>query len=275
MLPLRMPTHPYFGPEKPHAFAHRGGAKRFPENTALAFREALALGCTHIETDVRATRDGAIVCFHDERVERTTNGAGRLRDMTLAELKSLDAGYRFTPDGGITFPYRGRGLTVPTLEEALAVRDDARLNLEIKPGEGALIPSLAALIERKRLNDRVLVASADERLVQAFRETSRYTVVTSAGGREVFHFWLAAKKGYHRLRTYPFQALQVPPRHRGLTVVTRRFVEAAHDHGIEVHVWTIDEPAEMHRLLALGVDAIMSDVPDKLIEALSIASAAP
>ncbi len=260
-----MATHPYFSSSSPRTFAHRGGAKRFPENTVFAFREALALGVTHIETDVRCTRDGAIVCIHDAKVDRTTNGSGKVRDMTLAELKTLDAGYRFTPDGGRTFPYRGRGITVPTLEEALAI-EGARLNLEIKPGEGALIPSLHALIAKRRLHDRVLVASADDRLVQAFRETSRATVVTSAGRNEIFRFWIAARTGLHRFETYPFQALQVPPTHGLLTVVDRRFVEAAHEHGIEVHVWTIDAPPEMHRLLGLGVDALMSDLPDKLVE---------
>jgi glycerophosphoryl diester phosphodiesterase len=263
-----MSLHPYFTPEKPHAFAHRGGAKVFPENTTFAFREALALGCTHIETDIRATRDGTIVCLHDAKVDRTTNGKGRVRDMELAELKSLDAGYRFTPDGGRTFPYRGRGLTVPTLEEALAVDENARLNLEIKPGEGALIPSLASLVRRRGLNDRILVASADDRLVRAFRETARNTVVTSAGQREIFRFWLAARTGLHRSFTYPFQALQVPPTYRGLTIIDHCFVDAAHAHGIEVHVWTIDAPTEMHRLLSFGVDALMSDYPGKLLEVL-------
>ncbi len=263
-----MPQHPYFAPPLPHAFAHRGGAKRFPENTAFAFREAIALGASHIETDVRRTRDGAIVCIPDARVDRTTNGHGRVADMSLAELKSLDAGYRFSPDGGRTFPYRGRGITVPTLDEALAVHPDARLNLEIKPGEGGMIDALLERIEAGRLHRRVLVASAVDAIVQTFRRASRGTVVTSAGRGEIFRFWAAARTGHHRFCTYPFQALQVPATHRGLVVVDRRFVDAAHAHGIEVHVWTIDDPEERRRLLALGVDALMSDLPDVLLDAV-------
>lgn len=262
-----MPAHPYFAPPKPRAFAHRGGAKRFPENTALAFRKALALGCSHIETDLRLTRDGAIVCFHDETVDRTTNGVGRVREMTLAALESLDAGYRFTPDG-VTFPYRGRGITVPTLEEALAVSEDARLSLELKPGEPALVPRLAEIVREPRFRDRVLVASADTRLIQEFREASRHEVLTSAGRREIGRFWVEAKRRSRSSKTCPFQALQVPPSYRGLTIVDRRFVDAAHERGVEVHVWTVDDPAEMHRLLALGVDGLMSDVPDALLDAL-------
>ncbi|MBC7170810.1 MAG: glycerophosphodiester phosphodiesterase [Polyangiaceae bacterium] len=263
-----MKRHPYFAGVEPHAFAHRGGARRFPENTAFAFREALALGCTHIETDLRRTRDGVIVCFHDERVERTTNGTGRVRDMTLAELKSLDAAYRFSPDGGRSFPLRGRGITVPTLEEALAVRSDARLNLEIKSGEEAIIPQLIELIEREKLHGRVLVASAQDRIIQAFRRASRHTVATSSGQWEIFDFWATTRTGLHRFRSYPFQALQVPATFHGLVIVDERFVRAAHAHGIEVHVWTVDDPIEMKRLLALGVDALMTDLPSTLLEVL-------
>ncbi|HEX7955748.1 MAG TPA: glycerophosphodiester phosphodiesterase family protein, partial [Pyrinomonadaceae bacterium] len=128
-----VPEHQYFSqdrPDSPLAIAHRGGAGLWPENTLHAFEHAAALGVDVIETDVRATADGEIVVFHDERVERTTDGAGEVRALTLADLKRLDAAHRWSPDGGRTYPLRGRGVTVPTLGEVFAALPEMRFNIE-------------------------------------------------------------------------------------------------------------------------------------------------
>src|SRR5574341_1011125 len=145
------PDHPFFASERPGAqvIAHRGGAHLRPENTLAAFSHAVEIGADVVDTDVRTTADGAIVCIHDATVERTTEGAGRVESLTLGELQKLDAGYRWSTDGGRTYPFRGQGIRVPSLEEVLVRFPRARMNVEIKnpPGE-ALARPLCELIRR-------------------------------------------------------------------------------------------------------------------------------
>jgi glycerophosphoryl diester phosphodiesterase len=253
----------------PIAFAHRGGALLHPENTLLAFRAAIELGCRYIETDVHLSRDGEIVVFHDNKLERTTNGAGFVRDHSLAELRRLDAGFRFTPDGGRSFPWRDRDVRIPTLAEALALDPRVCFNIEIKERAGGLPAALWRFIEREGVHDRVLIAAFEDVLVREFRALSRGSVATSAGQREVVQFWIASRVSAARFLRTPYDALQVPPRQGRVTVVDPRFVRAARSKNIAVHVWTIDEPTEMRRLLALGVDGIMSDRPELLVETLA------
>ncbi len=255
--------HPYLDSSRPLLFAHRGGAGLWPENTLVAFEGALALGYGYIETDVRQTRDGELVLFHDERVDRTTDGVGRVDAHSLAELSRLDAGYHFTLDGE-RFPQRGRGVRIPTLQEALDLDPELRLNLEIKPRSDAVAEQVYRFLEQRDLRSRVLVASADQATGDTFRRLSRGRYATSPGAGGVLRFWLAAKSGTHRFMRFGVDALQVPARQQGLEVVTPRFIDAAHAHGIQVHVWTVDDEYEMRRLLALGVDGLMTDRPDVL-----------
>ncbi|MFW5925293.1 MAG: glycerophosphodiester phosphodiesterase [Myxococcota bacterium] len=254
---------PYFDGPRPLAFAHRGGALVWPENTLVAFRGALELGYRHIETDMHLTRDGAVVLFHDDRLERTTNGYGPLAAWSLAELQELDAAYRFSPSG-TGYPYRGKGVRVPTLEEALALSPDLRLNVEIKSKDPRAVEALWARIQRTGAHDRVLVASADGSVGRAFRRLARGRVATSAGFDEVLAFWSATRLGAGHWTRPGYHALQVPERWRGLRVVDRRFLDAAHRRQLQVHVWTVDEIPVMNRLAALGVDGLMTDRPDLL-----------
>lgn len=254
---------PYFDGPRPLAFAHRGGALLWPENTLVAFRGALALGYRHIETDMHLTRDGAVVLFHDDRLERTTNGYGPLAAWSLAELEQLDAGYRFTPDGK-GFPYRGKGVRIPTLEEALALSPDLRLNVEIKSKDPKAVEAIWTRIQRTGAHHRVLVAAAEGSVGRAFRRLARGRVATSAGFDEVLAFWSATRLGADRWIRPGYHALQVPERWRGLRVVDPRFVHAAHRRQLQVHVWTVDDVSAMKRLAALDVDGIMTDRPDLL-----------
>lgn len=259
-------TRPYLDGERPLAFAHRGGAGLWPENTLEAFRGALEAGCRYIETDLHMTRDGVIVIHHDERLERTTNGVGPIRVRPLAELKKLDAGFHFTLDSGNSHPFRGKGVTIPTFEEALELSGEVRFNIEIKQREPSMARALWELIEKHELHDRVLVAAAEEDIGHEFDRIARGRVARSPGVRGVLAFWAASRVGATGLLASEYDALQVPPRQGPLTVVDGRFVRAAHAAGVQVHVWTIDEPAEMHRLLSLGVDGLMSDRPDILMD---------
>lgn len=262
------PLRPFLQGTHPLAFAHRGGSLVWPENTMLAFRGAVDMGYEYIETDVHTTRDGVIVTIHDDVLERTTDGSGPVSARTLAELKRFDAGYRFSPDGGNTYPYRGQGVSIPTLAEVVEAFPDLRLTVEIKQTEPPLVDALIDFIDERRLHDRVLVASFHDGVMAAFRERSGGTVATSAAQREARRFWLASRLGLTRLVRSPYDAIDVPVRYGRLTLVDGRFLRAAHRRGLQVHVWTIDEPDEMRRLLALGVDGLMSDRPDLLFQAL-------
>lgn len=235
----------------------------WPENTLVAFQGALDLGYRHIETDMRVTRDGAVVLFHDELLERTTNGYGPVAEWSLAELEELDAGYRFTRDGR-DHPYRGHGVRIPTLEEALALHPDLRLNVEIKPDDPAAAEAMWQRIQRTASHDRILVAAARGRVGRHFRKLAGGRVARSAAFDEAFAFWAASRVGAEGLVPVGYDALQVSEHWRGLHVVDERFVQAAHARGLQVHVWTVDEPEAMDRLAHLGVDGIMTDRPDLL-----------
>ena len=257
----------YFGSSVPSPFAHRGGAKRWPENTLTAFRGAAELGYRHIETDLHRTRDGHFVCFHDATLDRTTDGRGLLAERTLDELQQLDAGYQFVENGSYSF--RGAGLKIPTLEEALELDPSLHYNLELKTPDPSVAGRLWEMIEHHGIHDRVLVASTHDEVTEAFRRLSRGRVATSPGRRGALRFWTKVLTGTWRNAMFPFDALQIPPRFHGIGVITPRFLEAAHHHGIQVHVWTIDDPSEMFELVTAGVDAIMTDLPDILLEVLS------
>jgi glycerophosphoryl diester phosphodiesterase len=258
---------PYFGPTTPIPFAHRGGAKRWPENTLLAFRNAADLGYQHIETDIQETSDGHLVCFHDPTLERTTDGHGDLRDRTLAELKRLDAGYNFIENG--RHSYRGAEARIPTLEEALDLDPRLHYTLEIKPEDPRLARRLWERIDHYGIHDRVLVASEHDAVTDAFRSHSRGRVATSSGRQGALRFWARVLARASKHAMFPFDALQIPPTFHGRKVITRSFVQAAHHHGIQIHVWTIDDPMEMQQLLQAGVDGVMTDLPDVLLGVLA------
>jgi glycerophosphoryl diester phosphodiesterase len=268
--PQRSPKRPFLEGLRPLAFAHRGGSKLWPENTMVAFQRAVQLGCRYLETDLRTTKDGVMVTIHDETLDRISDGSGPVHALTLAELKRLDAGYRFSLDGDQTFPFRGKGITVPTLAEVTQAFPDICLNLDIKQKEPPLVEALATFIEEQGAHDRTLAGSFHDRILKEFRQLTGGRVATSAASREARLFWLANRLRLTRFLRPAYDALQVPARQGSLPVVDRRFVQAAHRLGIQVHVWTVDEREEMHRLLNLGVDGLMSDRPDLLLDVLHL-----
>ncbi len=254
---------------RPLAFAHRGGSRLWPENTLPAFQGAVDLGFRYIETDVHLSRDGVVVIHHDALLDRTTDARGPLEDRTLAELQRIDAGYRFTPDGR-SYPQRGKGITIPTFEEALDRHPDVRFNVEIKQKHPGMARALWEIIERRDLRDRILVAAADDAIGRDFDAVACGRVARSPGIRGVLAFWLAARSGLTRHLPLAYDALQVPAKHGPLTVVDRRFVDAAHSQDLHVHVWTVDDAAEMRRLIDLGVDGLMTDRPDVLAKVVGL-----
>jgi glycerophosphoryl diester phosphodiesterase len=266
---LVVPEHNYFKGDagRPLAIAHRGGAGLWPENTLHAFERAAALDVDVIETDVRATADGELVIFHDEGVERTTDGAGRVGSLTLAELKRLDAAYRFSNDGGRTFPLRGRGVSVPTLREVFEALPRMRFNVEPKQAVPSIVAPLCRMIREHGMTERVLVASFSGGILAEFRRECP-EVATSAATGEVASFLTLESAGLAASYSPPMQALQVPERAGAVRVLTRDFVEAAHGRGLRVHAWTVNDEGDMRRFLGMGVDGVMTDYPDRLLKLL-------
>jgi glycerophosphoryl diester phosphodiesterase len=256
------------GGEWPVNLAHRGASALAPENTIEAFRLAVEAGAGGLELDVHMTRDGHLVVIHDASVDRTTNGTGAVSEMTLEELRRLDAGHNFSPDGGPTRPYRGRGVRVPTLGEVLKEFSGVAVNIEIKAGTPGIEEKVLGVLRGANALGRALVVSTPHDIVKRFRKVSGGHVSTGASRWEIGLFYISSRFRLERLVRPAYDALQVPLRHRGLPVVTPRFVRAAHARGVRVDAWTINQADEMRRLLDLGVDVIMTDRPGMLAEVL-------
>jgi glycerophosphoryl diester phosphodiesterase len=246
--------------------AHRGGRGLGPEGTLLLFRRAVDLGADVLEFDVRRSADGALVAFHDERVDRTTEGSGRAGELTLAQLQALDAGYDWSTDGQ-AYPFRGQGYTIPTLEEVFRAFPEQHFTIEIKPDEERVARALCAAIRDCGMAQRVMVASFHGGILDAFRAACP-EVATSAGSGEVAWYWLLQKVGLDGFYTPRFAALQVPERFGWIGLANRDFVQRARAHGLPVHFWTIDEEEEMERLLDLGAGGIITNRPDHLLDLL-------
>ena len=258
----RRPTgHPFLdaGLEHPGsvlAFAHRGGAFHPDleglENSVAAFEHAVDLGYLHLETDVHATRDGVLLAFHDAALGRVTERTERLEDLAYVDVAAaLIAGRE----------------EIPTLERLLERFPHAFFNIDIK--SATAVRPLARLLDRTQTHDRVCVASFSHRRIAEFRGHSRGRVLTAASPPEVAALRFSPGPLRGSLPPGPGPGpLQVPHRFRGVPVVTAGLVARAHRAGRQVHVWTIDDPREMHQLLDLGVDGLMTDRTDLLREVL-------
>ncbi|HYP51454.1 MAG TPA: glycerophosphodiester phosphodiesterase [Pyrinomonadaceae bacterium] len=263
-------TRSIFAGEKssPLVIAHRGGGGLFPENTLEAFEYSARMGVDVLELDVHQTADGALVVMHDSAVDRTTDGRGQIRDLTLAALKKLDAGFLFTPDGGQTFPFRGRGITIPTLAEIFTALPEMKFNIEPKQRQPSIVVPLCALIRERKMIDKTIVGSFDQTTIDDFRRQCP-EVATSASPAEVSQVSALSKAGLGESYRPPMQALQVPQKFGGWQIITKEFVADAHRRNLQVHVWTINDAAEMQSMIDLGVDGIMTDYPDRLLNLLN------
>ncbi|MFF8651563.1 glycerophosphodiester phosphodiesterase [Streptomyces griseoluteus] len=242
--------HPYLDHPGPIPFAHRGGAAEGVENTVAQFRRAVALGYRYIETDVHLTADGTLVAFHDDSLDRVTDGTGRVADLPWAEVRQARVGGREP---------------VPLFAELLETFPEVRWNVDVK-AEAALLPFLE-LVGRTHAWDRVCLGSFSEARVRRAQRLAGPRLATSFGTLGVLGL---------RLRSWGLPApvrgsavaAQVPEAQSGVPVADGRFVRAAHARGLQVHVWTVNEPERMHRLLELGVDGIMTDHIDTLREVM-------
>jgi glycerophosphoryl diester phosphodiesterase len=244
-------------------FAHRGGSRLSPENTIAAFDRAVAEGADGLELDVRLARDGEVVVCHDATVDRTTNGSGPIASMSARELAALDAGFHFSNGDGHR-PFRGRGVGIPTLREVVGRYPSPRLIVEMKEDVPALAHATLDILRRANAVGRTCLGSFHLGILEDVRRLEP-RIATSAAQREVrwalYRSWVGLFP-----RKVPYVAVQVPERREATQVVTPRFIAAAHRAGAEVHVWIVDHPDDMRRLLSWGVDGLITDRPDLAVQ---------
>lgn len=256
MARLPRPSRPketYLSPARPRVLAHRGLALEAPENTLLAFARAVAIGCAYIETDVHVSADGIAVVAHDPDLRRVAGRNVRVEQLTMAELRRVDLGH-------------GQGFS--SLAEALDTFPETRFNIDMK-ARAAVEPTVDSILSL-RASDRVLVTSFNEaRRAAAIR--SLPNVATSASARRFATALVGAKVGFSpavRGSLRGVVAVQVPERALGLRVTTRRMIDRLHGAGVEIHVWTVNDPVRMAELLDLGVDGIVTDRADLALDVI-------
>ncbi len=266
-----IPNHPVFNNfnSYPLVIAHAddSGNGLWPGNT-MPFLEGVAeLGVDMLEMDINMTKDGRIILMHDTTVDRTTNGSGAIPDLTLTEIQALEVGVNWSQDDGQTYPYRGQGLSVITLDDVFERFPNYPMVIEIKQSDPIMVDPFCNLIQEYDMEEKIIVASFNDDTIQTFRRLCP-NVATAPGGDEVRNYVLLNFAFLSQILTPDYQVFQVPTDSGGITVINERFVNAAHNRNIQVQVWTINDPAEMQRLIDLGVDGIMTDRPDVLLELL-------
>jgi glycerophosphoryl diester phosphodiesterase len=248
----------FFSDSLPRIFGHRGSAGTHPENTMESFQAAADLGVRYLETDVHLTRDGEVVVSHDDNLERACGRPGVIAELDYREIATMDAGFSFTLDG-VHFPFREKGLRVPRLAEVLSAFPGTRFNIDLKPEQTSIIELTLKVIDAAGMRRMVLLTSEFQARLDEIRAAAP-AIPSSLGYFEIAAFMQAMSArdaAYHP----PGDAIQIPTEYHSWKLATPETVEMAHRHGLEVHIWTVNEEAEMRAMLALGVDGIMSDFP--------------
>lgn len=259
-------NHAFFaGGNRVQVIAHRGGAALRPENTLAAFAHAAELGADMLEMDVRLSSNGMIVVIHDATVDRTTDGSGRVNDLPLDRLRVLDAGYRWSADGGRTYPYRGAGIRIPTLDEVFVRHATMRMNIEMKDPDLALAQRLCELVRSRGMNAKVLIASFHSEVMTTFRAQCPEvaTSMTASEARLFVGLHLASLSTAYSPGAH---ALQIPYRFGEHILATPALIQAARRRNLATHVWTINDEARMRELIATGIDGIITDRPNLLLQ---------
>jgi len=263
-------TSYYTNVSHPLVIAHQGGDGIWPGDTMYAFEKAVEIGADVLEMDAHITKDNQIVLMHDETIDDTTDGTGLIEDLTLAELKQLDAAYKWSNDDGKTFPYRGQGIQVTALDEVFQKFPQMRYVIEIKLTENPIHKPLCDLIRQYNMQDKVMIASFHDVAMQNFRERCP-EVATSASRTEVRNFVLLGKvflSGFLAPRYQSIQPPYDPAESMNIPIMTERFIREAHAKNIKVEPWTVDDPELMKQYIEWGVDGIITDRPDLMIEVL-------
>jgi len=263
---LNNDLHPFFDVPRPVVIGHRGAAGTHPENTLISFEAALAQGAQILESDIHVTRDGVPILLHDPDVGRVTEAEGPADRFDWATLSELDAGHRFADASGAT-PFRGKGVAIPSLESAFERFPDARFNLEIKCPNREAMRATLDLIERFGRSDRTLLAAGEDDVMRDLRDVAQSHSAHPAFGASLAE--IVASIG-SALNKGPMpdgvMALQIPADFAGNPLATPELISHAHAHGVQVHVWTINDLAEIEQLLANGADGIVTDLPGQMHE---------
>ncbi|MBN2402895.1 MAG: glycerophosphodiester phosphodiesterase [Spirochaetes bacterium] len=255
-------------PAATHVFAHRGASKEFPENTLPAFERAVELGVDYIELDVRFTRDKRFALIHDETIDRVTEGSGRVSDYSMDELKKFDAGYSFTSDRGTTYPFRGKGIMLMSLDELLEAFPEQKIDIDIKDKNPGQIKHLVEIIDKYNAYDRVVAASKHYVNLKALRKMCPQ-IPTGFSLFEMMWIFFLYKCGLLFLdMTFKGNMLQLPEYYAQFKLITGSFIKELHKKGIDLHVWTVNREQDMRRLIDIGVGGIMSDDPALLCKVL-------
>jgi glycerophosphoryl diester phosphodiesterase len=266
--------------KSPLLIAHRGASGELSENTIPSFQRAREIypECL-LEMDIRLSKDGRVIVSHDSTLERVTNGRGHIGDKTLSELKDLDAGYNTTFDNGKSFPCRGKGFKLATLEEMLSSFPETRYIIEIKDNTIDLAMRAVSLIREYGATTRVIIGSFQDRVLQAIRNHSP-DIATGFGKREARLFVFLHKlhlgglyRGKGDVLILPEYSDTEQPEHReeggnGFRVITEKLIDQAHQKGIPVYAWTINRKENMSRLITWGIDGIITDHPRRLREVI-------
>lgn len=256
--------------QRPLVIAHQGGDGVWPGDTLLAFENAVEIGVDVLEMDAHITKDGHIVLMHDEEVDRTTDGTGLIEDMNLDELKQLDAAYDWSDDDGQTFAYRGQGIQVPTLDELFEKFPQMRYVIEIKLTENPIDKPLCDLIREHGMQAKVMIASFHDEAMRNFRETCP-EIATSASRGEVTRFVILGKIFLSGFIIPEYESIQPPydpSESKNIPIMTKRFIREAHAKNLAVEPWTVNDPELMKQYIEWGVDGIMTDRPDLMIEVM-------
>jgi len=232
--------------------AHRGGGRLAPEESLEAYQNALAVGADMLEMDLHATLDGVVVLHHDDTVDRITDGAGKIEEMTFEELRALDAGYRFTPDGGQTYPYRGQGVRVATFREVLEAFPTAIFSAEIKQSDPPIVDAVLEILADTGMEERVILVSFFDAVVKEIREKNPRIVTGAATGEMVL---------FSTLTEADYADYEPPCPYFQLPGIEPELLTLAHELGVKVQIWTINDAAEMRSWIGMGVDAVMTDDP--------------
>lgn len=252
--------------------AHQGASGHAPSNTMEAFRLGMEQGADIIETDVHVTKDGVVVISHDQTIDRMSSGKGYIRNMTLAELRQYDFGYGFTPDNGQTYPYRGKGVTIPTLAEVFEAFPGVRVNIELKEIEPADVAKVWDVVKAHNAVNRVLINSFDTRLTDAWRELAGDAATMGAGRQDMYVFVAHYLPHLDWMYHPTVDAFQVPVSEKAgpikVNFADQRFTDRAHKLGIKVHYWTINDEQTMREVIAAGADGIITDFPDVAVKVL-------
>jgi glycerophosphoryl diester phosphodiesterase len=262
----------YFKNNRPLVIAHQGGELLAPSNTIAAFTNAANMAVDVLDTDLHITKDGYLVAIHDPTVDRTTNGHGKIADLTLKEIQKLDAGYHFKDLQGHT-SYRGKGAYIPTVEELFQSFGNLRWSLEIKDDNPTdrydeMSAKLWSLIQKYHMEDKVFISAFDQNILSIFDKYAKDRVAISAGRQEVKSFVLFHKFFLRDLYQPHVDAFQIPTEDSGFDLTDKLLINGAHRRGMKVVYWTIDDSNTMKKLIDKGADGIQTNRPDLLLKLL-------